>query len=119
MKTLYERTSPYLSKTRYEVPGERLFICDAVLKAADDAVKTYYYVLLLRPLRLLGAPDFKTAQDLQYIAGPIYAVDEVEAAKLAKTELAHADKDKSIKEATVLGHIAGGLYKPWFNGEFR
>ena len=76
-------------------------------------------VLLLRPLRLLGTPDFKTAQDLQYIAGPIYAVDEVEAAKLAKAELAHADRDKSMKEATVLGHIAGGLYKPWFNGEFR
>ena len=48
-------------------------------------MKTYYYVLLLRPLRLLGTPDFKTAQDLQYIAGPIYAVDEVEAAKLANT----------------------------------
>ena len=78
-----------------------------------------YYVLLLRPLRLLGTPDFKTAQDLQYIAGPIYAVDEVEAAKLAKAELAHADKDKSMKEATVLGHIEYGLYKPWFNGEFR
>ena len=25
------------------------------------------YVLLLRPLRLLGTPDFKTAQDLQYL----------------------------------------------------
>ena len=83
-------------------------------------MKTYFYILLLRPLRLLGAPDFKTPQDLQYIAGPIYAVDEVEAAKLAKTELAHADRDKSMKEATVLGHIAeDGFYKPWFNGEFR
>ena len=36
MKTLYERISPCLSKTRHEVPGERLFICGAVLKAADD-----------------------------------------------------------------------------------
>ena len=36
MKTLYERISPYLSKTRQQAPGERLFICDAALKAADD-----------------------------------------------------------------------------------
>ena len=34
--TLYERISPCLSKTRHEAPGERLFICGAVLKAADD-----------------------------------------------------------------------------------
>ena len=47
-------------------------------------MKTYYYVLLLRPLRLLGTLDFRTVQDLQYIAGPIYAVDEAQAAKLAK-----------------------------------
>lgn len=38
-------------------------------------MKTYYYILLLRPLNLLGTPDFRTVQDLQYIAGPIYAVD--------------------------------------------
>ena len=36
MKTLYERISPYLTKTGHETPGERLFICDAVVKAADD-----------------------------------------------------------------------------------
>ena len=36
MKTLYERISPYLAKTRHQAPGERLFICDAALKAADD-----------------------------------------------------------------------------------
>ena len=36
MKTLYERSSPYLTKTGYEALGERLFICDAVVKAADD-----------------------------------------------------------------------------------
>lgn len=36
MKTLYERISPYLSKTRHQAPGKRLFICDAALKAADD-----------------------------------------------------------------------------------
>ena len=36
MKTLYERVSPYLAKKGHEDPGERLFICDAVVKAADD-----------------------------------------------------------------------------------
>ena len=36
MKTLYERVSPYLAKKGHEDSGERLFICDAVLKAADD-----------------------------------------------------------------------------------
>ena len=36
MKTLYERISPYLAKTGHEALGERLFICDAALKAADD-----------------------------------------------------------------------------------
>ena len=83
-------------------------------------MKTYYYILLLRPLNLLGTPDFRTVQDLQYIAGPIYAVDEVQAAKLARAELARADKGRHMKEATVLGHIADdGFYKPWFNGEFR
>ncbi len=36
MKTLYERISPYLSKTSRAASGKRLFICDAALKAADD-----------------------------------------------------------------------------------
>ena len=36
MKTLYERISPYLTKTGHEALGERLFICDAALKAAVD-----------------------------------------------------------------------------------
>ena len=36
MKTLYERISPYLAKKDQEASGERLFICDAVLTAADD-----------------------------------------------------------------------------------
>ena len=36
MKTLYERISPYLAKTGHEGSGERLFICDAVVRAADD-----------------------------------------------------------------------------------
>ena len=36
MKTLYERSSPYLTKTGHEALGERLFICDAALKAAVD-----------------------------------------------------------------------------------
>jgi hypothetical protein len=36
MKTLYERISPYLTKTSLEAFGERLFICDAVFIAAAD-----------------------------------------------------------------------------------
>ena len=36
MKTLYERISPYLAKTRHEASGECLFICGAVLKATAD-----------------------------------------------------------------------------------
>ena len=36
MKILYERISPYLAKKGHEDSGERLFICDAVLKAAFD-----------------------------------------------------------------------------------
>ena len=36
MKTLYERISPYLAKKGQEDSGERLFICDAALKAAVD-----------------------------------------------------------------------------------
>lgn len=36
MTPLYERISPYLAKTGHEAPGERLFICGAALKAADD-----------------------------------------------------------------------------------
>ena len=34
--TLYQRISPYLAKTGHEASGERLFICDAVVRAADD-----------------------------------------------------------------------------------
>ena len=34
--TLYERISPYLAKKDQEDSGERLFICDAVVKAAAD-----------------------------------------------------------------------------------
>ena len=36
MKTLYDRISPYLAKTDHEALGERLFICDAVVRAAAD-----------------------------------------------------------------------------------
>ena len=36
MKTLYERISPYLAKKSHEDSGERLFICDAVVRAAAD-----------------------------------------------------------------------------------
>ena len=36
MKTLYERISPYLAKKDQEASGERLFICDAVVRAAAD-----------------------------------------------------------------------------------
>ena len=36
MKTLYDRISPYLAKTGHETLGEYLFICDAVIRAADD-----------------------------------------------------------------------------------
>ena len=36
MKTLYERISPYLTKTGYKALGESLFICDAVVKAVVD-----------------------------------------------------------------------------------
>ena len=36
MKTLYERISPYLTKTSRAASGEHLFICDAVVRAADD-----------------------------------------------------------------------------------
>ena len=36
MKPLYERISPYLAKKDQEASGERLFICDAVVKAAAD-----------------------------------------------------------------------------------
>ena len=44
MKTLYERISPYLTlpypaKTSHEGSGERLFICDAVVRAY--LVQTY------------------------------------------------------------------------------
>ena len=39
MKTLYERISPYLTKTRHEASGECLFICGAVVRAY--LVKTY------------------------------------------------------------------------------
>ena len=34
--TLYERISPYLAKKGHEDHGERLFICDAVVKAVVD-----------------------------------------------------------------------------------
>ena len=36
MKTLYDRISPYLAKGGREDSGERLLICDAVLKAVVD-----------------------------------------------------------------------------------
>ena len=39
MKTLYERISPYLAKTGRAASGERLFICDAVVRAY--LVQTY------------------------------------------------------------------------------
>ena len=36
MKTLYERISPYLTKTGQWAPNKGMLICDAVLKAAAD-----------------------------------------------------------------------------------
>ena len=36
MTPLYERISPYLAKKGHGGSGERLFICDAVVRAADD-----------------------------------------------------------------------------------
>ena len=80
-----------------------------------------YYVLLMRDAELLRTDDsFESLQDLQYIAGPIEAKDEQEAAKLAKRELRKADlKDNLDCSAEVLGYIRKGEYYRWFNGDFR
>lgn len=80
-----------------------------------------YYVLLMRDAELLRTDDsFESLQDLQYIAGPIEAKDELEAAKLAKRELRKADlKNKLDCSAEVLGFIRKGEYYRWFNGDFR
>ena len=80
-----------------------------------------FHVLLMRDKRLLDEhSDFKTLQDLQYLAGPIKAKDCIEAAKLAKRELRLADEKDGLHyiEITVLGHIDAGLYAPWFNHDF-
>lgn len=85
-----------------------------------------FYVLLLRSTKLLGSDDFSSAQDLQYIAGPIEAADENDAAAKALTELKRADKKDLNKESyalrsetLVLGMIEDGIYWPWLNGDFR
>ena len=80
-----------------------------------------FFVLLMRDASLLTShEDFKTLQDLQYLAGPIKAKDCIEAAKLAKRELRLADEKDGLHyiEITVLGHIDAGLYAPWFNHDF-
>ena len=80
-----------------------------------------FFGLLMRDKRLLDEhSDFKTLQDLQYLAGPIKAKDCTEAAKLAKRELRAADEKDGLHyiEITVLGHIDAGLYAPWFNHDF-
>ena len=80
-----------------------------------------FFVLLMRDKRLLDEhPDFKTLQDLQYLAGPVKAKGCIEAAKLAKRELRLADEKDGLHyiEITVLGHIDAGLYAPWFNHDF-
>lgn len=80
-----------------------------------------YHVLLLRDTALLGEDEFKTVQDLQYIAGPISAKDEATAAVLAVKGLRSDDRGDGIDsgEITVLGHIEGGIYRPWLNGKYR
>lgn len=81
-----------------------------------------YHVLLMRDVSLLEMcpGHFKTVQDLQYLAGPINANSELEAADKARQELVKADKRDNLRTTyTVLGHINRGKYKPWLNGTFR
>lgn len=89
-------------------------------QSSEDEMKTFY-VLLLRSIDLLGDNDFGSVQDLQYIAGPIVAEDENEAATKAKKELLRADRKGKVPEnhTTVLGVIEDGIYRPWLNGDFR
>ena len=80
-----------------------------------------YFVLLMRDANLLTShEDFKSLQDLQYLAGPIQAKDYIEASKLAKRELRMADNRNGLEygEITVIGHIKDGKYRPWFNRDF-
>lgn len=77
-----------------------------------------FYVLLMRDKRLLEEhSDFRSLQDLQYIAGPIQAKDYLKAAELAKRELRRRDRECKLDhgELTVIGHIEDGAYRPWFN----
>lgn len=80
-----------------------------------------FYVLLLRGIELLDENDFDSVQHLQYVAGPITATDEDDAAVQAKKELLRADRKNKVpkNETTVLGVIEDGIYRPWFNGHFR
>lgn len=80
-----------------------------------------FYVLLLRGVDLLGQDGFNSVQDLQYIAGPISAANEDSAATQAKIELLRGDRENKVpkNEATILGVIEDGIYRPWLNGEFR
>lgn len=71
-------------------------------------METYYYILLLRPLNLLGTPDFRAVQDLQ--TGEIehvksgYLYRKAEAMKFLRDVEEHI-KDRKLGKRRVV---------PWF-----
>ena len=100
-----------------------------------------FTVIVMRPHWFMDAiPCFGTIQDLQY-AAITEAKNATHAGQLAQVEALHRDMKDWLRtwikendpvtrdgydlskldssDYTVLGVFAGGVYKPWLNGNFQ
>ena len=90
MKTLYERISPYLSKGGRKDSGERLFICDAVLRAAVDR-------------KISGAEAGWLRETIKDRLAPYDTLREY-VVKAIKPDLSHLDYDESYNQFQAFRH---------------
>ena len=90
MKTLYERISPYLAKKGHEDSGERLFICDAAVKAADD-------------LKISGAEAGWLREAIKDRLGPYITLREY-VVKALNPDLDHLTYDENYDQFQAFRH---------------
>ena len=90
MKTLYERISPYLTKTGHEALGESLFICDAALKADVDQ-------------KISGAEAVWLRETVSDRLRPYYTLREY-VVKAISPDLSHLDYDENYDQFQAFRH---------------
>ena len=90
MKTLYDRISPYLAKKGHEDSGERLFICDAVVRAAADR-------------KISGAEAGWLRETVKYRLGPYNTLEEY-VVRAIKPDLSHLDYDENYDQFQAFRH---------------